>query len=122
MTPSKKHRVSNLKLMEISSVDKPAQTGAVSVLLKSQDGGRVAIRKNAADVAGGAKPAFGVDQYEDAMLARAGELAKEQGTSPEQALAKGLSADRELMDLAHAGEVARAAAYGDHSRKRLVAS
>ena len=56
------------------------------------------------------------------MLARAGELAKEQGTSPEQALAKGLSADRELMALAHAGEVARAAAYGDHSRKRLVSS
>lgn len=122
MTHPKKHRVSNLKLMEISSVDKPAQTGAVSVLLKSDGGERVAIRKNAADVAGGAKPSYSVDQYEDAMFARAGELAKEQGSTPEQALAKGLSSDRELMNLAHAGEVARAAAYGEHSRKRLVSS
>jgi hypothetical protein len=32
--PVKKHRVSNLKLREISSVDRPAQVGAVSVLMK----------------------------------------------------------------------------------------
>ena len=122
MTITKKHRVTNLKLMEISSVDKPAQVGAVSVLLKSESGDRVAIRKNAADVAGGGSPSYAVDQYEDAMLVRAAELAKAAGLTPEQALAKGLSTDPELMDLAHAGEVARVAAYGQHVRKRLVSS
>lgn len=56
------------------------------------------------------------------MLRRAEELARDYRVSPEQALAKGLSADRELMDLAHACEVARVGAYGQEVRKRLVAS
>lgn len=121
----KKYVIRNLNLSELSSVDRPAQKGAVAVLMKSQTSGEdVAIRKNAADVAGGdTQPGFTVAQYEDAMFRRADELADKHGITSEQALFKGLNpgmlADREMMDLAHAGEVAAVAAYG---RKRGVAA
>lgn len=120
-TQSKRQVVKGLRLDEISSVDSPAQVEAVAVLMKRADGGDVEIRKNAGEVAAGGKPAFGVLQYEDAMLRRAEELARDYRVSLEQALAKGLSADRELMDLAHACEVARVGAYGQEVRKRLGA-
>lgn len=114
----KKYVIRNLNISELSSVDRPAQKGAVAVLMKSHTSGEdVAIRKNAADVAdGGTKPNFTVTQFEDAMFRRADELADKHGITSEQALFKGLNpgmlADREMMDLAHAGEVAAVAAYG----------
>lgn len=125
MTPNRKrHRVRNLRLREISSVDRPAQVGAVSVLMKKAGEETVTtdIRKNAAAVAAGGDPAFTVTQYEDAMFARADELAKELGCTPEQALAKRLSIDPELRDFAAASEVARASAYAVEVRKRHAAS
>lgn len=115
-----KHVVKNLRLKEISSVDRPAQVGAVSVLIKAGAESDVEIRKNAGEVARGEKPAYGVTTFEDAMFRRADELAKPGSVTPEQALAKGLSTDTTLMDLAHAAEVARAAAYGEQVRKRHV--
>lgn len=115
-----KHRVTKLRLREISSVDRPAQVGAVSVLIKRQGEEDVTtdIRKNAAAVATGGDPAFTVTQYEDAMFARAAELSKEMGCTPEQALAKCLSTDTALRDFAHASEVARCGAYATEVRKR----
>lgn len=110
--------VGNLKLSEISSVDQPAQAGATVVLMKRAEGGDVEIRKNAAAVAGGGVPDFAVADYEDAMLRRADELALSQRITPEQALAKNLSTDRSLMDLAHASAVARCSAYAVEVRKR----
>ena len=110
--------VSNLKLTEISTVDRPAVQGALAVLMKSQaPGDDVAIRKNAVEVAkGDTVPGFTVAQYEDAMFRRADELADKHRITSEQALAKGLNpgqiGDRELMDLAHASQVASVAAFG----------
>lgn len=125
MQPQKKHRIANLKLREISSVDRPAQVGAVSVLMKRandhEDEGVVTmtdIRKNAAAVANGTKPAFTVMEYEDAMLDRAAELGREMGCTKEQALAKCLSSDQTLRELAAASETARYSAYGEEVRKR----
>lgn len=120
-TPNKRHRVSNLKLRDISSVDRPAQVGAVSVLIKRAGDNEVTdidIRKNAAAVAGGGKPAHSSDAFEGAMLRRADELAQHHRISPEQALLKGLAEDSELRDLAHACEVAKVAEYGAHVRGR----
>src|SRR3546814_7178312 len=68
--PQKRHIVSNLKIKEISSVDNPAQVGATAVLIKRADGDLTEIRKNAAAVAAGEQPKFGVADYEDAMLDR----------------------------------------------------
>ena len=123
MTIKKKHIVTNLRLSEISSVDRPAQVGAVSVLIKRAGEVEVTdanIRKNAAAVAGGAKPEHTVTDFEDAMQRRAEELAKDYGCTPEQALSKGMftNRDRVLLDLAHASEVARVAAYGVEVAKR----
>jgi hypothetical protein len=116
-----KYVVKNLQLREISSVDRPAQPGAVSVLIKAGSESDVEIRKNARDVAGGEKPSYDVTTFEDAMFRRADELAGAGSITPEQALAKGLSTDKTIMDLAHAAEVARAASYGEQVRKRHVA-
>lgn len=121
MNPMKRHRVRNLSLSEISSVDLPAQLGARAVLIKSAGEAPMTdteIRKNAAAVASGAQPTYSASTFEDSMLRRADELALRQNVTPEQALAKNLSSDRELMDLAHAAEVARCAAYGVEVRKR----
>lgn len=121
MTVKKKHVVRNLRLSEISSVDRPAQVGATSVLIKRAGEAEVTdtiIRKNAAAVAGGAKPEHSVADFEDAMQRRAEELAKDYGCTPEQALSKGMFAnrDRVLLDLAHASEVARVADYAKRHR------
>jgi hypothetical protein len=116
----KKFTIKRLAIKEISSVDRPAQEGAVAVLMKSAEDD-VEIRKNAGEVAAGEKPGFTATDYEDAMLRRADEIATERRTTPEQALAKGLSTDRTIMDLAHAGEIARVAEYGQRVRKRLAA-
>lgn len=119
--PQKRYHVSHLKLREISSVDRPAQVGALSVLIKSAGATNVTdidIRKNAAAVADGDKPGFGSDAYEGAMLRRADELAHQHRISPEQALLKGLADDGALRDLAHACDVARVAEYGARVRGR----
>ncbi|WP_326525573.1 hypothetical protein [Sphingomonas sp.] len=124
-TPKKRFRVGNLRLREISSVDRPAQVGAVSVLMKragEDDVTTTDIRKNAAAVATGSNPAFTVTQYEDAMFARAADLSAELGCTPEQALAKCLSSDPALRDFAHASEVARCGAYATEVRKRHTAA
>lgn len=118
MPAPEKHIIRNLRLDEISTVDRPAQIGARAVLIKRADGADVDIRKSAAAVVDGGKAEFSVLQYEDAMLRRAEELGKDQRVSPEQALAKNLTSDRELKDLAFACEVARADAYGVGIRKR----
>lgn len=114
----KRQVITNLKLNEISSVDNPAQVGARAVLMKRGEGADVEIRKNAAAVADGGAPAYGIADYEDAMFRRADELALRQNVTPEQAFAKNLSSDRLLMDLAHAAEVARCSAYAVEVRKR----
>lgn len=118
MTTQAKHRVANLRLAEISSVDNPAQVGARVVLIKRGEGPDVEIRKSAASVVEGGKADYTTLQYEDAMLRRAEELGREQGVSPEQALAKNLSSDMEMKALAFACEVARVDAYGVGIRKR----
>ena len=63
---------------------------------------------------GGSTPSFGVSQYEDAMF----ELATYHRVTPEQALSKHLTTDRELRDLAHATEVARCNAYAADTKKK----
>src|SRR3546814_1096703 len=88
--PQKRHIVSNLKIKEISYVDNPAQVGATAVLIKRADGDLTEIRKNAAAVAAGEQPKFGVADYEDAMFACAAALEKDMRCTPEQALLKGL--------------------------------
>lgn len=122
--PTKRRRVTNLRLREISTVDWPAQIGARAVLIKraGEEDMTTDIRKNAAAVATGGEPVFTVTQYEDAMFARAAELAKELGCTPEQALSKRLSSDPELRDFAAASEVARSAAYATEVRKRHAAA
>lgn len=117
-TSQKRFRISNLKLSEISSVDHPAQAGAVAVLIKRADGDAVAIRKDAGSVAAGSEPAFALIDYEDAMLDRAAELAVYHRITPEQALSKHLTTDLELRDLAFACEVARCKDYGNQVRTR----
>lgn len=103
--------ITNLKIMEISSVDRPAQHGAVAVLMKRADERESILKNAAAVVTGDGKPAFSVADYEDAMFARAGEIAAASGCSPEQAFAKCLSTDTTLRTLAHACEYAR---HADH--------
>src|SRR3546814_1448859 len=120
--PQKRHIVSNLKIKEISSVDNPAQVGVTAVLIKRADGDLTEIRKNAAAVAAGEQPKFGVADYEDAMFACAAELAKDMQCTPEQALLKGLPTDPALRDLAHASAVARVRASADEVRKRQAAA
>lgn len=111
ITTQKRMRVANLRLNEISSVDRPAQTGAVAVLLKRADGESnadfVAIVKSAQAVERGEQPTYSESQYEAAMLDHAEQLARDNRTTPEQALARGLSTDRMMRSLARGVEVAR---------------
>lgn len=114
MTPNRKpkQRVSNLRLSEISSVDRPAQTGAVAVLLKRADDEDQydAIVKNAGEVAKGKRPSFATLQYENALLERAALIAQVRGVTAEQALSMSLNTDSVLKDLA----IAMAAANGGY--------
>ncbi|MGU3389838.1 hypothetical protein [Sphingomonas sp. M1A8_2b] len=120
---SKRFRVTNLKLREISTVDHPAQAGALAVLIKSAGAlsmTDIDIRKNAAAVAKGEPATFTRLQYEDALLKRAEELADKQGVTPEQALSANLTTDSTIRDLTNAYEVANAAEYGSTIRKRYA--
>ena len=73
MTLPKKMIVRDMTVNEISTVDVPAQPGAVAVILKS---GAVDIRKNASEVAAGeAAPLYKAAEYGDAIMARAEEIA-----------------------------------------------
>lgn len=123
--PKKRHIVRNLSLREISSVDRPAQTGAVSVLIKRAGEDDVTydtILKSAAAVRRGEKPAHSRDEYEDALLKRAKVLAREQGITHEQALSRNLTTDDEIRELTNAYEAANAADYGATIRKRYAAA
>lgn len=120
--PHKRFVVRNLKLKEISSVDNPAQVGAVAVLMKRAESEVTDILKNASAVAAGQAPTFSVSDYEDAMDVRSAELAKAMNCTREQAFAKCLTTDPTLRTLAHASEVARASAYGAEVRKRHIAA
>ena len=118
--PLKRFRVTNLKLGEISSVDHPAQAGAIAVLIKSAGEPTVSdteIRKNAAAVARGDAHKFSRNDYETALLKRAEELADKQGVTPEQALSANLTTDATIRDLTNAYEVANAAEYGARRRQ-----
>jgi hypothetical protein len=120
----KKFRITNLKLREISTVDRPAQTPAVVALIKRQGEDEVTydtILKSAAAVAKGDKPAHSRADYEAALLKRAAVLAKEQGVTPEQALSRNLSSDPELRDLGTAYEHANAALHAASLPNRAAA-
>ncbi|MEA3002314.1 MAG: hypothetical protein QOH81_1102 [Sphingomonadales bacterium] len=117
----KRFIINGLRLNEISSVDRPAQTGAVCVLIKSATGATsteevsfATIRKSADMVATGGKPAYPRTVYEDAMLFRADELAKSDSSTPEQAFAMHYRSDETLRVLAHAAEVA---SYDEHAAR-----
>ena len=111
-------RITNLQIKEISSVDRPAQHGAIAVLMKRADEREDILKNAAAVVTSGSKPTYSVADYEDAMFARAGEIATAQGCTPEQAFAKCLSTDTALRTLAHACEYARHSAHVADVRKR----
>lgn len=103
----KKMIIRDMTVTEISTVDTPAQKGAVAVIIKSASAD-AAIRKNAAAVSEGeAAPVHTVVEYEEAMLRRAAELAKERGVTPERALAEGLTTDDTLRALSRAVYAAR---------------
>jgi hypothetical protein len=98
MTLPKKMIVRDMTVTEVSTVDRPAQTGAVAVILKSAG---AALRKNAAEVAAGqAEPLYKAAEYADAMMARAGEIAVEKGCTPGQALLDHSGTDPVLIELA----------------------
>lgn len=117
----KRYIVRNLKIREISTVDHPAQTGAVAVLMKQANDGfpeYVEIVKSASAVAKGAKPSYSTLQYENAMLHRAELLGRTLGISPEKALAISLTRDSVLRELAQSSELARWAEYGALQKRR----
>lgn len=118
MPDSKRFRVNNLRLAEISTVDRPAQSGALCVLIKSsgseEEVAFSTICKSAVTVAEGGKAVYSREAYEDAMFVRAAELAKHHHTTPEQALAKHHSTDETLRVLAHAAEIA---AYNEYAAR-----
>lgn len=107
MSLPKKQIVRSMTVDEISTVDRPAQKGAVAVLLKSAG---AALRKNASEVAAGAaEPLYKAAEYADAMMARAGEIAVEKGCTPGQALLDHSGTDRVLIELACAERSAEVA-------------
>jgi hypothetical protein len=121
MPAQKRYIVSRLRLAEISTVDRPAQTGAVCVLIKSAAGPGMqeevsfdTIRKSAEAVVEGAKPVYPRTAFEDAMLLRAEELAVAHRTTPEQALATHLRSDDTLRVLAGAAD---SASYHEHAAR-----
>lgn len=105
--PAKRHIIRDMTVTEVSSVDRPAQKGAVAVLFKGE---AVAIRKNAAEVAaGGAEPLYKAAEYGEAMMVRAGELGSQYGTTPERALLDHSGTDPVLIELACAERAAEIA-------------
>jgi hypothetical protein len=120
MDSQKRQNIVSMRIDEVSTVDRPAQAGAVAVLIKSAgDQADVAIRKNAEAVAGGAQVVYKAADFDAAMLRLADELAVERGITPERALLTSLSTDPGMMNLAHASSVARAIEYGAAVRKRF---
>ncbi|OYX96775.1 MAG: hypothetical protein B7X90_08685 [Novosphingobium sp. 17-62-19] len=106
MTQPKKI-IRSMTVNEISSVDRPAVTGATAVILKSAG---AALRKNASEVAAGAaEPLYKAAEYADAMMARAGEIAVEKGITPGQALLDRSGTDPVLIELACAERSAEVA-------------
>ncbi len=106
MTLPKKMIVRDMTVNEISTVDVPAQPGAVAVLLKS---GAVDIRKNASEVAAGeAAPLYKAAEYGDAIMARAEEIALAKGISAGKALIDYSVSDTVLRDLSYAERMAEA--------------
>jgi hypothetical protein len=106
MTLPKKMIVRDMIVNEISTVDVPAQPGAVAVILKS---GAVDIRKNAAEVAAGeAAPLYKAAEYGDAIMARAEEIALAKGISAGKALIDYSVSDTVLRDLSRAERMAEA--------------
>ena len=100
MTAQPKKIIRSMTVDEISSVDRPAIKGATAVILKSEG---AAMRKNAAEVAAGtAEPLYKAAEYGDAMMARAGEIGAQYGTTPGQALLDHSGTDPVLIELAHA--------------------
>src|SRR3546814_4528570 len=79
-----------------------SQVGATAVLIKRADGDLTEIRKNAAAVAAGEQPKFGVADYEDAMFACAAELAKDMQCTPEQRSEEHTSELQSLMRISYA--------------------
>jgi hypothetical protein len=107
--------IKEMTVSEISTVDRPAQKGAVAVILKSEG---AAIRKNAGEVAAGmAKPLFKATDYQSAILDRAAELGKEQGITPEQALMRNIGHDQVLGELSRAERAAEDAVREAKSAK-----
>jgi len=107
MTLPKKMIIRDMTVTEVSTVDRPAQTGATAVILKSAG---AALRKNAAEVASGsAEPLYKAAEYGDAMMARAGEIAVEKGCTPGQALLDHSGTDPVLIELACAERSAEVA-------------
>lgn len=120
MTAPQKMIVRSLTVNEVSSVDIPAQRGATAVILKSAG---TPILKNAAEVAQGqAEPLYKAAEYGDAMLVRAGEIAAETGTSPQQALLDHSGTDPVLIELACAERCAEMAMMKARSAARFEKS
>lgn len=120
MTLPKKMIIRDMTVTEISTVDVPAQKGAVAVLLKGEG---VALRKNAAEVAQGrAEPLYKAAEYGDAMLVRAGEIAAQTGITPGQALLDHSGTDPVLIELACAERCAEIAVMKARSSRHFEKS
>lgn len=107
MTVQVKKIIRDMTVFEVSSVDRPAVTGATAVILKSEG---AALRKNASEVAAGAaEPLYKAAEYGDAMMARAGEIAVEKGCTLVQALLDHSGTDAVLIELAYGERAAEIA-------------
>jgi hypothetical protein len=116
----KKMIVRDMTVTEVSSVDRPAQTGAVAVILKSAG---TPLLKNASEVAAGqAEPLYKAVEYGDAMIVRAGEIAAQAGTTPQKALLDHSGTDPVLIELAHAERCAEIAVMKARSSRHFEKS
>ena len=114
----KKRIIRAMTVDEVSSVDRPAQRGAVAVIIKRDGGITMDIRKNAAAVAvGDEEPGFTAAEFGDEIMKRAEELGKERGVSAGQALLKFASTDPVLCELACAERTAENARLAKRSRR-----
>lgn len=92
--------ITDMTVTEVSTVDTPAQKGAVAVIMK-RGGPSIDIRKNAAEIATGeAEPLYQASEFGDAIMERAREIADETGTTPAKALLIHSGKDRVLIELA----------------------
>ena len=108
MTLPKKQDILDMTVNEVSSVDQPAQKGAVAVLTKRAYAD-TPIRKNAADIAAGtAQPLFKAAAYGDAIMDRASELGTQHGCTAAMALYNHAESDPVIKELAWAERAAEA--------------